>query len=187
MNGKDWTLPSPPLTIVTDSAVDRLFLNGTGYNSTFLASAGVCRATRSYVWGFSVLLLFIVSILTLVFSLTMTALWAWAEATSELARSQRSLGPTRAALDLATFVRDEVRTASTAAADVDSLSEKQLLQQLDRSSNGVMYSYSDAVDGAGGGGGGGVGFRAVRAELPTSRRRRRKRISRDSGKEGLLP
>ena len=188
VDGKDWSVPSPPLTIVAGSAVDRLFLNGTAYDSAFLAQAGVCQTTRRYVWGFSVLLLFIVSIFTLVFSLIMTALWAWAEATSTLARSERTLGATRAAVDLAAFVRDEMRSAGGGGGgagagdvDVDSLSDKQLLQKLDRSSNGVKYSCSYAADGAG------VGIRAVRAELPTSNRRRRKRASRDSGKEGLLP
>ncbi len=127
-------VPHPPLNIFRGVLSHLYVYDGKQYHEDFLYPRGTCRAMQKYVWGFSLLLLFIVSIFTMLFTFIMIALWVSADRGSYLARERRKLGPFRAVMDLAKVVNEEL------GPEADSLSDEELIKRLERSSNGMMYS-----------------------------------------------
>lgn len=139
IDGKDWKLDAPPLNITSANVASAntflivLVYNNKAYDFDYFEQYGSCQPGQQYIWGFSILLLFIGTIFLCLFTTIMAALWIYADRRSHLAKQHRKLGTFRAAMDLATAVRQEL------GKEADSLSDKELEKQLERSSKGMMY------------------------------------------------
>jgi hypothetical protein len=109
------------------------YLGLTPYSTDDMARNLVCYPATEYQWGFSYLLLFIVSILNFIWVFIMFCLWRNAEHRSRLCKTGRKLGTFRAAMDLSSAIRAEL------GPDAETYSNNVLNKQLKQSSKGVSF------------------------------------------------
>ncbi|OBS29478.1 hypothetical protein FPOA_03415 [Fusarium poae] len=103
------------------------------YNLTQLFDNGVCQpakdkdAVQRYQWGFSFLQLYIVTILLLLWSLALVALWKTSHDMLKLNHRETTSQDWKGLLDLTDKIRMQVDQAGI---DIDSLSDKQLEYEI---------------------------------------------------------
>ena len=130
------------LDFVQDDMSKALWIwKGEVYNLSYVLAEGQCLPLMTHNWGFSFLGLFIVMVLTAVWSLGMYLMWMDAYLNSRFSRADRDLGTYRASWDFADAMRRDMGDRPV----TEAMSNRQVRTRVRQARNGnrVRYQMND--------------------------------------------
>jgi hypothetical protein len=116
-SGKTYNLPPPILNITTNNFEDdmhAIYYNGQELTAGFLMENGMCAPQESYVWGFSLILLFMFLAVTWFFSWFLYGIWLHSYWHDQPGEKERAFGSLRAAVTVAMSIQEELGASTIA-------------------------------------------------------------------------
>lgn len=110
LSGHNWTLPAPPLNIVSNGLNNEIVYVGSNvtYNQSWISNNTICEPETSYQWGFSFLMLFTFLIAFCLFLITLVALHWSVYDYSRADRFKQPISVYRDVLDLAAELKAQL-------------------------------------------------------------------------------
>lgn len=110
------------------------------YNLSYIQDNGSCQPSKTYKWGFSFLLLFIVVLSSSIWAIGTYTLWLDAYYNSRIDYTKRSMSMQRAVLEISTAMKKDMGEDAT-----ENISDQELKQMLQRGLHGNKIGY-DMLD-----------------------------------------
>jgi hypothetical protein len=104
-------LPPPILNITTNNFEDSthaIYYNGQTLSAEFLMQNGMCAPQEDYVWGFSLILLFMFLAVTWFFSWVLYGIWLHSYWRAQPGDKEKAFGSLRAAVTVAMSIQEEL-------------------------------------------------------------------------------
>lgn len=122
-----------------DPDKSEIYYNGMAYNLNYVTTHGQCQPGKEYKWGFSYQLLFLFSLLNILWAISIWSLWLMAKTEYGVTTDY---GVHRAAVDLAAIAKARLGTDDN---PVDEMSNAEIKEGLERNHTGFVRTNANSL------------------------------------------